>query len=245
MGDTLREHLQVWDNKPAARLIYRDMFERIAAACCPGPTLEIGAGIGKLKERLPDVTSSDIQFSPWLDLVADAQNLPFREGTFGNIVMVDVLHHVEFPIKFLRTASQVLKPGGRLIMVEPAITWGSAFFYRCLHQEPVDMSADIFADGVPDPARDPYAANQAIPTLLARRTDRFHQLIPDLRVIQVSWFSFAVYPLSGGFKRWTLVGEKVAQKGIALERRLEGLLGRRLGFRMLIVIERQAPRIED
>src|SRR5688572_22018819 len=111
----------MWDRKPVLRAIYRDMFDRIAHACGPGPTLEIGAGIGKLKERLPDVIASDIQFSPWLSLVADAQNLPFREGTFGNIVMIDVLHHVEFPLRFLHSAGKALRPGGRLVMVEPAI----------------------------------------------------------------------------------------------------------------------------
>jgi SAM-dependent methyltransferase len=239
MGDTLREHREIWETKPALRLIYGDMFDRIAAACGPGPILEIGAGIGKLKTRIPNVISSDIQFSPWVDLVADAQKLPFNAGTFGNIVMVDVLHHVEFPMKFLRTAAEVLRPNGRVVMVEPAITWGSALFYRCLHQESVDMSADIFVDGMPDPARDPYAANQAIPTLLVRQVGRFHQFVPELRLADVSWFSFAVYPLSGGFKRWTLVNEKMARAGIALERRLEALWGRALGFRMLTVMARQ------
>jgi len=239
MGDTLQEHRAVWDAKRALQLIYGDMFDRIAAACGPGPTLEIGAGIGKLKTRVPQVISSDIQFSPWVDLVADAQKLPFSAGTFGNIVMVDVLHHVEFPMKFLRTAAEVLRPSGRLVMVEPAITWGSAVFYRYLHQEPVDMSANIFLDGEPDPARDPYAANQAIPTLLVRNAGRFHQLVPELRLTDVSWFSFAVYPLSGGFKRWTLMSEGMARAGIALERRVERFLGRSLAFRMMTVMARQ------
>lgn len=238
MGDTLSQHREIWNTKPVLRLLYGDMFDRIASACGPGPTLEIGAGIGKLKEQLPNVISSDIQFSPWLSLVADAQRLPFAEGTFGNIVMVDVLHHVEFPIKFLRAAGRVLRPGGRLIMVEPAITWGSSFFYRCLHQEPVDMSADIFRDGMTTPGRDPYAANQAIPTLLIQDAGRFHSLVPELRIDDVSWFSFAAYPLSGGFKKWALLSQRIAQRTLQLERRLETVFGRKLGFRMLIVIER-------
>ena len=228
----------MWDRKPVLRLIYRDIFDRVAAACGPGPTLEIGAGLGKLRDRLPDVIASDIQFSPWLSLVADAQNLPFRDGTLGNIVMIDVLHHVEFPLRFLRAAGQALRPGGRMVMVEPAITWGSALFYRYIHQEPVDTRAEIFADGVPDPHRDPYAANQAIPTLLARHRQKFHRLVPELRIKTVSWFSFFTYPLSGGFKPWALVNATLAKKGLAFERRLEALLGQSLGFRMLIVIER-------
>jgi len=60
-----------------------------------------------------------------------------------------------------------------------------------------------------------------------------------LRIAAVSWFSFSVYPLSGGFKQWTLVSEGMARKGLKFERRLEPFIGRGLGFRMLIVIERQ------
>jgi SAM-dependent methyltransferase len=239
VSGVLLEYRAVWEKKASLRAIYRDMFDRIALACVPGPTLEIGAGIGNLKEHLPEVIASDIQFSPWLSLVADAQKLPFRQGALANIVMVDVLHHVEFPLRFLRAAADILKPGGRIVMVEPAITWGSSFFYRHLHQEPVDMSADIFRDGTPDPTRDPYAANQAIPTLLARHRERFHSLVPELKISSVAWFSFAVYPLSGGFKPWSLVSESAALRGLALERRLEAAFGRLFGFRMLIVMERQ------
>lgn len=238
MSGALDEYRSVWDRKPVIRAVYRDMFERLAACCGPGPTLDVGAGIGKLKEQLPDLIASDIQYSPWLDLVADAQHLPFAGGSLGNIVMIDVLHHVEFPIRFLRSAGAALRRGGRIVMVEPAITWGSTLFYRFIHQEPVVMSADVFAEGTPAPGRDPYAANQAIPTLLARHRDRFHHLVPDLRIAHVSWFSFAAYPLSGGFKSWSLLAAGTARRTLALERRLETRLGRLLGFRMLTIIEK-------
>jgi len=46
-------------------------------------------------------------------------------------------------------------------MIEPAITWGGTAFYRVLHHEPIDMSADPLADGCPTRARDPYDSNQA------------------------------------------------------------------------------------
>jgi SAM-dependent methyltransferase len=238
MSEVLAHYRDIWDRKPVLRAVYRDMFDRIAARCGPGPTLDIGAGIAKLKERWPDVIASDIQFSPWVDLVADAQNLPFAPGSLGNIVMVDVLHHVEFPIAFLQAAGEALRPGGRLIMIEPAITWGSSLFYRFIHQEPVVMSADLFATGAPDPDRDPYDANQAIPTLLVRNRERFHQLVPSLRIVDIAWFSFAVYPLSGGFKPWVLVSEAVARRFLKLEQCVESQLGRWLGFRMLIVVKR-------
>src|SRR5262249_2181954 len=160
--------------------------------------IEIGGGIGNLKRRLPQVVATDVQFGPWLDCVADAQHLPFAANAAANIVMVDVLHHIEFPVGFFREALRVLEPGGRLIMVEPAITWGSTLFYRLLHQEPVRTSADPLIEGTPNPHRDPYDSNQAIPTLLAgRHRKRFENVLQGLRVACVDWFSLVVYPLSG------------------------------------------------
>src|SRR5215469_12547132 len=125
MTETLHDYRDVWERKPVLRTIYEDFYERIVAACVGGLTIEIGGGIGNLKRRRPEVIATDIQHAGWLDCVADAQLLPFAAGTAANIVMVDVLHHLEFPILFFREADRVLRVGGRIVMVEPAITWGS------------------------------------------------------------------------------------------------------------------------
>src|SRR5436309_1517829 len=117
--ETLQDYREMWERQPALRFIYNDFFDRIASCAVPGTTLEIGGGIGNLKQKLAGVTSIDIQFSPWLDLVADAQCLPFSDSTFDNLVMLDVLHHLEFPVLFFREAERVLRTGGRIVMVEP------------------------------------------------------------------------------------------------------------------------------
>jgi SAM-dependent methyltransferase len=237
----LADHRGVWERKPVLRLIYDDFYDRIAAACRRGRTIEIGGGIGNLKRRLTDVVATDIQSAPWLDCVADAQRLPFAEACAANIVMVDVLHHLEFPLVFFREAGRVLRPGGRVLMVEPAITWGSTAFYRLFHHEPVRTSADVLADGSPDPRRDPYDSNQAIPTLIATRDrERFHHLVPTLRIAGVQWFALAAYPLSGGFQPWSLIGEGAARRLLRIERAIEPVLGRFTGFRMLLTVEKAA-----
>ena len=239
MADVLQDYRTVWDRKPVLRLVYGDFYDRIVAACASGMTIEIGGGIGNLKQRLSNVVATDIQFGSWLDCVADAHYLPFATGVAANIVMVDVLHHIEFPTVFFREAERVLRRGGRLIMVEPAITWGSTLFYRLLHQEPVRTSADPFIEGVPDPQRDPYDSNQAIPTLLVTRDrERFHRLFPNLKISRVDWFSLTVYPLSGGFKSWSLVPEMLASPMLRAERAIEPFLGRFAAFRMMLVIEK-------
>jgi len=108
--------------------------------------------------------------------------------------MVDVLQHVELPIRFFREAERLLRPGGRIVMVEPAITWGSTLFYRLLHQEPVRMSADPLVEGIPNPARDPYESNQAVPTLIViKHRERFLRLFPKFSISCVEWLSLWAY----------------------------------------------------
>jgi SAM-dependent methyltransferase len=234
-------YADVWDRKPALRTVYQDFYGRLARECRPGRTIEIGGGIGNLKQCLADVVATDIQFAPWLDCVADAQRLPFAAGSAANIVMVDVLHHLEFPAVFFREAARVLRPGGRVLMVEPAITYGSTLFYRLFHHEPVRTSAEALANGTPDPRRDPYDSNQAIPTLLVtRERQRFHGRFPELRIVRVVWFGLAAYPLSGGFKPWSLLTAGMARRLLRFERAVEPLVGRIAAFRMMIVIERKA-----
>src|SRR5262249_37304417 len=92
-----------------------------------------------------DVISTDILWFPGIDIVADAQSLPIADGSFASIIMLDVLHHLEWPIEFLNEASRVLKPGGRVAMIEPAMTPLARRFHDRFHEEPVDISADLFS----------------------------------------------------------------------------------------------------
>lgn len=241
--EALRGYAQVWKQKPVLRLIYDDFYSRLAAEALPGLTIEIGGGIGNLKQRLAQVVATDIQFATWLDCVADAQHLPFSADCASNIIMVDVLHHIEFPAVFFREAERVLRPGGRIIMIEPAITWGSTLFYRLFHDEPVRSSAEILSEGSASTGRDPYASNQAIPTILVTRDrERFHAQFPHLGIKRVDWFSFASYPLSGGFRRWALIGSGLGRRLLRIERAIEPFLGRAMAFRMMIAIEKYPTR---
>jgi hypothetical protein len=66
MTDTLAGYRAVWKQKSVLRMLYGDIFERIADSVVDGPTLELGGGIGNLKEKIASLISSDIQFAPWL-----------------------------------------------------------------------------------------------------------------------------------------------------------------------------------
>lgn len=237
----LNEHRIVWQDKPALRAIYTDFYRRIVAACRPGPSLEIGGGSGNLKDFASEVISTDVVPTPWLDAAADAQALPFAEESFTNIVMVDVLHHIERPRRFFAEAERVLRPGGRIIFIEPGISPVSWLFYRYFHPEPVVIYDDPLGDGALDPTRKPFDANQAIPTLLlGRHRQRLEQAFPRLVLVEVNRFGFFAYPLSGGFRPWCLIPSAIVEPLLHVEAVLSPLLGRLMAFRLFAVFEKES-----
>lgn len=234
-------HRAQWERKKALRLLYRDFHRQLLENCPEGRVLDIGGGTAHVKQFRPDVVSADILQFPGIDVVTDAHRLPFRDEFFAGVVMLDVMHHLERPIEFLKEASRILQLGGRLVMIEPAMTTLGRWFYHHFHEEPVDMNADPFAPVPMNPDRDPFDANQAIPTLLfatapARRL--VEQTVPSLRVLSVDWQSLFAYPMSGGFQNWSLMPGTLIGSMLALEKRVPRFVRRHLAFRMIVVLER-------
>jgi len=235
----LEEHRETWRKKPVLRAIYADFYQRILTACRPGRSLEIGGGFGNLKEYAPNVISTDIVASSGLDVIADAQALPFQDSSFDNIVAVDVLHHIERPQRFFSEAGRVLRPGGRIILVEPGVTVVSWIFYKLLHPEPLIVSANPFPEGPLDPLRKPFDANQAVPELIfGRYLQCFESKFPALKLIRRERFSWLVYPLSGGFQPWSLIPKRLLKPLIAIEIKLAPLVVWLTAFRLFLVIEK-------
>lgn len=156
----------------------------------------------------------------------------------ANLVMIDVFHHLAYPMTFLREVSRVLQNGGRLIIVEPAMTLVSVPVLKLFHHEDMSMRADPFADR-PQTGPNPPDANMALPHLVfVRNRNKLAGVFPDMAVTKLNWFDLWAYPLSGGFQRWSLLPAALARPLLALESKLEPLLGRLLGFRMMVVLEK-------
>jgi len=167
----LREQRKAWLRKPVLRSLYAHWYAECASCFAPlTPVVEIGSGCGNFKEFYGDVVCTDlVRGGEWIDLVMDAQELPLAAGRVGNLFVIDVLHHLRRPLDFLLQAVAALKPGGRLILCEPALSTWSKFVYGRFHHEPMDISWDPFAPEETSARADTVMefANEAIPEILA------------------------------------------------------------------------------
>ncbi|MGW5262780.1 methyltransferase domain-containing protein [Microbispora sp. NPDC004025] len=107
----------------------------------PAPLLELGAGSGavtrRLRAALPDlpIVAADID-TALLAHAADARvplmgcdavRLPLADGAVGTVLLRYVLQHVADPAAVVAEALRVLRPGGRLVVIEvDSMLWGLA-----------------------------------------------------------------------------------------------------------------------
>jgi SAM-dependent methyltransferase len=198
----IQKNLRAWQDKPLLQKIYNSFYQRIITLIEPhisGRVVEIGSGIGNLKTHVPDAITTDLFPNPWLDLVCDGYDLPFADGSISHLVLFDVFHHLRAPNAFLREASRVLAPHGRVILFEPYISWSSLPVYGLFHHEPVAQKAPInFAQELPRP-RDYYAAQGNATRLFFQR--ELPAWPAGWKTFHAEAFSSFSYLLSGGYSK--------------------------------------------
>ncbi len=99
-----------------------------------GYLLDAGGGTGRksfpLRDMLAGVVIADSSKGMLMQAQAkggllavctETEHLPFPEGSFERIIMVDALHHVKNYRLSLHELWRILKPGGRLLIEEPDI----------------------------------------------------------------------------------------------------------------------------
>jgi SAM-dependent methyltransferase len=234
--DVLRRHRMIWDARPELRSIYHEWFAQLLDCVDDlGPVVEIGSGAGFFKDYCPSLTATDVLPSSYpLDLVSDACFLPFRSGTVGALVMLDVLHHLPKPLEFMSEAGRVLQPGGRLAMIEPWITLPSYLLYRYFHHEQCSLDIDVCQPfGVN--AKKAYDGNAAIPFKLLQF---FRAEAPPLRLIRTYPFIGLPYLATLGFQMTRPIPRAVIAAAKVCERLLCPLR-KIVATRILIVWERK------
>ncbi|MEZ5275152.1 MAG: methyltransferase domain-containing protein [Opitutaceae bacterium] len=240
----LEGSLAKWNQSSGLRLVYRSIFADMMAAAGSGAVLDIGSGAGFLKIDRPNVTTSDVVKTPFVDCAVSAYEIQALGRQWDAIVAMDVLHHLRKPLNFLESASGSLNPGGRIVLVEPAATGFGRLFYRWFHHEPCQ----------PERLQAPYRfeaddaegnfANMGMGCALFRR-DRVGVgeclKAMGLKFISVRYRDVLAYPSTGGLAHRQILPTWVLKGLLGLERILPQWVLSRIGLRMIVVLERVMP----
>jgi SAM-dependent methyltransferase len=236
--EIVRCHRTVWAARPELRAVYEAWFAQLLR-CVEGlhPIVEIGAGPGFFKEYYPQLISTDVIPTTYADVVCDAGCLPFQSGSVGALVMVDVLHHLPQPLSFLAEAGRVLRPGGRIAMIEPWITVPSYLLYRYFHHEECALAVDVRCP-FGELGKQAFDGSAAIPFKLLKQCKAGAL---GLRLLQATPFLGLPYLVTLGFRRARPIPQRLIGMARVGERVLSPLR-RWVSTRILIVWERAFPK---
>jgi SAM-dependent methyltransferase len=239
--DSIQKNHEYWNRKPLLRTLYGDFYRLIAMNLSNLPDskiVELGSGLGNIHDVIPNCIRTDLFPNPWIDQVENAYQLSFRDASISDLILTDVFHHLKYPGTALKEFLRVLRPGGRVIMLEPCLSALGMLVYGVFHEEPVALLQEIEWDAPvgwsPDQI-DYYAAQgNASRVFLGRR---FRQKLISWKNIRTIRLPALAYAASGGFSKPQLY----PTSALPLIRKLEkglGLVPILFATRLLVVMER-------
>ena len=230
-----------WQNKPRLRAVYRGFHELIVSRLdrsVPGLIVELGSGMGSIKDVIPDCVTTDLFANPWLDRQENAYRMGFADGAVSNLILFDVWHHLRYPATALAEFRRVLAPAGRVIIFDPAISWTGRIAYGLFHHEPLAMRLPITWDAPAGfkPEDSDYFAAQGAATRIFWKNEGRERLVGWSLVEATPVPSFE-YFATGGFSGPQIGGSRLYRFWQWLDRAL-GRWPNLFAARLLVVLKR-------
>ena len=94
--------------------------------------LDIGSGYNHFYHKFMKgrIVCFDIEDFGKTHVIGDADSLPFKKNSFDKVIMVNSLYYFKNPLKVIKSASNMIKSKGKLVIVTP-------FLYP-IHDKPSD-----------------------------------------------------------------------------------------------------------
>ena len=234
-------NLRHWEAKPLLRKVYRGFHETIAGYVSrdlPGEIIEIGSGIGSLRDIIPECVRTDAFPSPFIDRVENAYALSCGDGTVSHLILFDVFHHLQYPGTAFEEFRRVLVPRGRVIVFDPYVSALGLLVYGPAHPEPVGLLSRIETHAPPGWSRErpEYYAAAANATRLFGRS-RYEDLWRGWSIVAKRRLAAISYVATGGYSGPQLYPESWLPAMRQLDRILDAL-PLLFATRLLVVLEK-------
>lgn len=201
--ELIEKNYELWHRKPLLHKVYVELYKLMAAhrsTLSDGKVVELGSGMGSIHETIPDCIRTDLFPYSWIDQVENAYQLTFENDSLSNLLMVDVFHHLRYPGRALHEFQRVLKPGGRLILMEPGLSALGYVVYGPLHAEPIGTAKQIQwlppQDWSPEDI-DYYSAQGNATRIFLQK--HFAERLQGWKTIRVKPIAALAYAASGGY----------------------------------------------
>lgn len=238
----IHQNLDLWNNKPILQKIYNQFYKLIGKQVrqdIEGRIVELGSGIGNLKSVIPNCICTDIFANPWIDQTENAYKLSFSDESVSNLILFDVWHHLEFPGTVLQEFDRVLKPGGRVIIFDPAISLLGSIVYGWFHHEPINFMKKIQWSAPPGFSYEKanYYAAQGNATRIFK-FNKYKQYFSNWNIVKVKTFSSISYVASGGYSGRQLYPDRFFSLMKFIDKACD-LFPLFFATRMLVVLEKK------
>ena len=207
----LRHHAH-WTNKPSLQRAYHGFYRLIASSLSDLPeslVVELGSGIGSIRDVIPQCVTTDLFPTPWSDLVENAYELSFPNQSVSDLILVDVFHHLQYPGTALNEFHRLLRPGGRVIMLEPCISALSLIVYGLLHPEGLRFNHKIqwlAPPGQSLESPDYYTSQGNATSIFLGRA--FRSKLDNWQSVEITRLSALAYLATGGYTKPQLVRDR-------------------------------------
>ena len=200
----INENKLQWLKKPVLRLAYEQFYLMIRSLMAPelkGLVVELGSGMGNIKQYIPECITTDLFANHGVDRVENAYRLSFPDSSVSHLILFDVWHHIEYPANALEEFRRVLVPNGRIILCEPAMSLAGRVVYGRCHHEPLGFSSKFSDKAIKltiDEDTRYFASQSSCHRLIL--TKELPQLLASWKVTSIHQVVSFAYWGSGGFR---------------------------------------------